>query len=206
MPPPSSDPPFAPAETSEHSASTAGCRRRARAGNVYITFCTGFHSLTQNLNLSPGPAINDDSITSPIDSNATTNEPGTATHDSSFRTVSAPNTVETIVMRTTQMQSIQMFNHSRRPEFHGSSLSSVGGDDRRTSSTVTYNYNISNVNISLSFAGNSEVLISLGQERPGTDLQGESVGLPSAVRIMSGQREQHRTVQQMAVERPCEFN
>ncbi|KAF5366039.1 hypothetical protein D9758_006741 [Tetrapyrgos nigripes] len=89
----------------------------------------------------------------PANANVTPVESTAPANQAAFSTVSAVNTTETVT-RTTQM-SIQMFNHSRHPEFHDSSLRSVGGDDRRSS--VASNYNISLSNITL--AANTEVTI-----------------------------------------------
>ncbi|KAF5347676.1 hypothetical protein D9758_014843 [Tetrapyrgos nigripes] len=113
----------------------------------------------------------------PASTNATPADTAPA-HQATFGTVSAVNTIETVT-RTTQT-STQMFNRSRHSEFHGSSLSSVGGDDRRSS--VVYNYSIGS--ISLSNVANTEVIIYFGQEL-GTGNEGSQ----SAVRVVSRRRD-----------------
>ncbi|KAF5356384.1 hypothetical protein D9758_009540 [Tetrapyrgos nigripes] len=136
--------------------------------------------------------------------NATPVDSAPADSEAAFNTVSAANPIETVT-RTTQM-SIQMFNHSRHSEFHGSSLRSVGGDvnDSRSRSSVAYNYNISLSNIT--FAANTEVTIHFGQDGNGNIQQrhGQHVGLETgplnacsqpAVRVVSRGRDDENPLQ-----------
>ncbi|KAF5329132.1 hypothetical protein D9758_017150 [Tetrapyrgos nigripes] len=104
----------------------------------------------------------------------------TPANQAGLGTVSAVNTIETVT-RTTQT-SIQMFNRSRHTQVHGSSLSSVGGDDRRSTVYNTYNYNVSLSNIT--FAGNAQVSFRF-QDGGRTDSSTETVCSQTAVLVES---------------------
>ncbi|KAF5365912.1 hypothetical protein D9758_006660 [Tetrapyrgos nigripes] len=139
---------------------------------------------------SPSSARRRQGRAGPANANVTPVDTAPA-NQAAFDTVSAVNTIETVT-RTTQT-SIQMFNQSRHPEFH-SSLSSVGGDDRR--SNVTYNYSIGSISLSnITLAANTEVTIHFGQDgniqqHPRhARLETGNVGSQPAVRVVSRGRD-----------------